>query len=484
MSTPPNPPSDPVGPPTEPEGTPIPETPARTSLSKPPSTEPTPPDAPPATPPTSLSKAPQDAPPTAPATSLSKTPQDAPPTAPATSLSKTPQDARPAAPAAPAAPPIPTPTPTLHNHFGPDAPPAAPPAPAPVEPPPGGFGAPTAAGAPTPPAAPAEHNPFAPPAPGGFAPLTPPPPSAGGHGVPANAWGAPTGPITGYPGQPAHPGYPGQPAHPGYPGQPAHPGHPGYAGYPAPAPATNGLAVAALTLGIIAIPATLAPFFFWLGTLVGLTALGMGIGAMAAARHGAARKGMALAGTILGVVSVLTSVGGGFLTVAVVRSSAESIDEDWEEDEPFTMPSGGPTYSLPPTTPDEGPGRSTPLAFGQTYSYPSGIKVSLSSPKKYVSKSKVIKVGNAVQLTLTITNTTDKPHEVIYAVPDIRDEKGNEGEIVYDVRMPQHVEGTIQPGQSATGTIAYEIPEGATNIDAAISPGILLPEAKFSGPIG
>ncbi|MFF3016523.1 hypothetical protein [Streptomyces sp. NPDC057939] len=490
MSTPPNPPSDPVGPPTEAEGTPIPETPARTSLSKSPSTEPTPTDAPPATPTTSLSKPPQDAPPAAPAT-------------PATSLSKTPQDAPPAAPAAPAvAPPVPTPTPTptpapapaptaapapapaLHDHFGPDVPPAAPPAPAPVEPPAAGFGAPAAAEAPATPAAQAEHNPFAPPAPGGFAPLTPPPPPAGGYGAPANAWGAPAGPAFGYPGQP---GYPGQQAPPGYPGHPGHPGyppHPGYAGYPAPAPSTNGLAVASLTLGIIAIPVTFAPFFFWLGTIIGLTGLGMGIGAMAAARHGAARKGMALVGTILGVVSILTSVGGGFLTVAVARSSSESIDEDWEEDEPFTMPSGGPTFSLPPKPRDEGPGISTPLPFGQTYSYPNGIKVSLSSPKKYVTNSKVIEVGNAVQLTLTITNTTNKPHEVIYAVPDIKDEKGNEGKVVYDVRMPQHVEGVIEPGRSATGTIAYEIPEGAERIDAVISPGVLLRDVKFSGPIG
>ncbi|MEU9028244.1 hypothetical protein AB0D46_12015 [Streptomyces sp. NPDC048383] len=476
MSTPPNPPSDPVGPPTEPEGTPIPETPSRPSLSKPPT------DAPPPTPGPSLDKTPADAPPATPGPSLDKTPADARPTPPGPSLDKAPQDAPPATPAPTSAPPTPMPAPpppTRHDHFGPDVPPAAPTPPAP---PLGGFGAPTAPGAPATPsghADPAEHNPFAPPAPGGFAPLVPTPPP-GGYGAPANAWGAPAGPGGG------HPGHPHQPGHPGYPG------------YPPPAPATppaNGVAVASLVLGILAVPASFTPFFFWIGTLIGLTGLGLGIGGLVSARSGAPRKGMALTGTILGVVSILTSIGGFFLTVGVLDQASDRMERsiengEWDgvDDEPFTLPStgptGGPSAGRPPKAPAEGPGISTPLAFGQTYTYPNGIQVSLSSPKKYVSKSEVFKIGNAVQLTLTITNTTDKPHEVIYAVPDIRDEKGNEGEVVYDVRMPQPVEGVIAPGRSATGTIAYEIPEGATTIDAEVSPGGLQRDVKFSGPIG
>ncbi|MET9607151.1 DUF4190 domain-containing protein [Streptomyces sp. NPDC006512] len=445
MSTPPNPPSSPAGPPTEPEGTPIPETPARPSLDKRPPAGPGP-----ASPSLSKAPAPQDAAPADAAPSLSKTPAPAD----AVPAPVTPPPAAPAAPVTPAAPA----TPTLVT-------PSPSPSPAPVTPPPA---------APAAPSAPADHNPFAAPAPGApapagqFAPLTPAPaaPPVGGYGAPANAWGAPAGPVGGGPGYPGYPGYPGQ------------------TGYPPPAPrAANGLAVASLVLGLVALPVCFAPFFFWIGTLIGLTGLGIGIAAMAQARSGAPRKGMALAGTVLGGLSLLASVGGGFLTVAVLHEASDRVEQSIEEaqrDEPYAIPS----YGLPPAVPSEGPGLSTPLAFGETFTYPNGIKVSLSSPKKYVTSSEYIEVGNAVQVTMTITNTTDKPHEVIYAVPDVTDEKGNEGKLVYDGRMPKDISGTVKPGETATGTIAYEVPAGTRNINAQVSPGILLPDAKFSGPIG
>ncbi|MGW0394528.1 DUF4190 domain-containing protein [Streptomyces sp. NPDC003042] len=343
---------------------------------------------------------------------------------------------------------------------------------------------PAPAPAPAPPAA--EHNPFAPPspdaspAPSGFAPLTTAPPARpappagayGAPGAPANPWGRPSGP--------GYPGYPGQPGYPGYPGA--------YPGYPAPTPDTNGMAVAALVLGIVAVPVAFTPLLFWIGTLIGLTGLGLGIAALVRARAGAPRKGMALAGTILGVLSLGASVGGWFLTVAFIDKTKKEIDrsvEDsyWDdEEEPFTLPSP-PSYSMPPTTPSEGPGMSTPLAFGQTYTYPNGIKVSMSAPRKYVTANKYMDVGNAVQVTLTITNTTDKRHSVGYAMPRVTDDQGDAGKLVFDGRMPKTVTGVIEPGGSSTGTVAFEVPEGTKSISAEVSPGVLLPAAKFSGPI-
>jgi len=136
----------------------------------------------------------------------------------------------------------------------------------------------------------------------------------------------------GYPGQSGYPGQPGQPGQPGYSGQPGYPGQPAYgtgqtsygpgqspydpgrSTYPQTQPApygphpygygyggtgirkTNGMAVAALVVGVV-------------GLLVGVTgpvALVLGIVALAQIRRsGDDGKGMAVAGLVLGALQTL-----------------------------------------------------------------------------------------------------------------------------------------------------------------------------------
>ncbi|MFF4641643.1 hypothetical protein, partial [Streptomyces sp. NPDC001389] len=370
---------------------------------------------------------------------------------------------------------------------------AEPPAPAAGSVPPPAAGQPGAAGA-----AAQAHDPWATPAPGAFAPpaagtpgtFTPPAAGTPGAFTPPGPFAASAGHAYGVPGGSWGPPGPG-----GYPGYPGYPGVAGY--YPAPPPRTNGLAVAALVLGILSVLLGPIPFLFWLGTCLALTGIGLGGGALARARKGAGRKAMSVAGVVLGVVGLGASVGGWFLTSAVLDKARERIahervndpqwgedPEDWE-DEPFPGPTPTPTvprFSLPPKAP-KGPGISTPVPFGRTVSYPDGIKVTLAPPRKYVSKADWMDVGNAVQLSFTITNDSDKPHKVIYAMPAVKDDKGGSAKLVFDGDTPKRIEGVIQPGQSATGVAAFEVPEGTKSISAELSPGILMDPAKFSGPV-
>ena len=108
-------------------------------------------------------------------------------------------------------------------------------------------------------------------------------------------------------GQPAAPAYNdpsyNQPAsnQPGY-GQPA-PG--GYGGAPAAAP-SNGLGVAALVLGIVALLFCWVPF---LGGLVALIGLILGFIARGKVRRGQATNGgMALIGIILSVLALIVNI--------------------------------------------------------------------------------------------------------------------------------------------------------------------------------
>ncbi|MFF2197883.1 hypothetical protein, partial [Streptomyces sp. NPDC058157] len=316
------------------------------------------------------------------------------------------------------------------------------------------------------------------------------------YGAPGGSWGPP--PQGGQGGYPGYPGYPGAPGYPGYPGYPGQPGVAGY--YPAPLPQTNGLAVAGLVLSLLGLVLGVIPFLFWLGGLLALVGIGLAGGGVARARKGAGRRTMAVAGAVLGVLGLGASVGGWFLTALILDKAHDRISherlndpqwgedpEDWEDD-PSPTPSA-PPFSTPPKTPKgsktpSGPGFTTPVPFDRTVTYPDGLKVTLSAPRKYVSKATWMEVGNAVEVSFTITNGTDKPHNVIYAMPAVKDDKGGSAKLVFDGDTPRRIEGVIQPGQSATGVAAFEVPEGTKSISAELSPGILMDPAKFSGPVG
>ncbi|RSS49354.1 DUF4190 domain-containing protein [Streptomyces sp. WAC07061] len=394
----------------------------------------------------SLTKAPQDdaapaehAAPAAPAPepakpSLTKTPQDA--TAPAEHAAPAPEPERPA----PAKAPQGGAAPAEH---------AAPPGPAPAPAPQAQAQAPGGGG----------FNPWASPAPGA---VPPPPPPAAGWGPPGQP---PTAPYGAWPGYPAY--------------------------QPVPPAPSNGMAVAALVLGLAAVPVALVPFVFWIGTLLGVTAVALGIAAFVRARAGAPRKVMSLFGVALGVLGLGASVGGWLFTVSLVDKAvdrarhAAAVDPDWDEDwEDDGDWEDGEDWEVDPhPTPPPGPGMTTPLEFGRTYTYPNGVKVTVEAPRKYTSGSKWIEVVNAVEVPFTITNTSHEPLRVVHAIPEVRDGRGPAGKLVFDGRMPKRVDRVLEPGQTASGSAAYELPGGTTSIGVELSPGVMLAPVKFSGPV-
>lgn len=150
-----------------------------------------------------------------------------------------------------------------------------------------------------------------PPPPGGGYPARPgggypPPPPGSGSPPPPNSGTFPPPPGGGY-GPPPPGGY-GPPPPGGYAPPPGNWGGPGGYGPPPPGygPQQNkGLAVAALVLGIIGV----ATFFFFLGGLIGIVALALGIVAIRQTRKGrAGGQGMAIAGTVLGGAAVVITI--------------------------------------------------------------------------------------------------------------------------------------------------------------------------------
>ncbi|NBM15306.1 DUF4190 domain-containing protein [Streptomyces sp. GC420] len=139
------------------------------------------------------------------------------------------------------------------------------------------------------------------------------------YGLPAATQGG-----TGYPG---YPGYGAGPAYGSHPGYPGYPGYQGWGVYPQP---QNGYGTAAMVLGIVAVCLFCA---YGLGMILGVLAIVFGILGRKRVRRGeATNPGQAVAGIVLGVVSiVITAVVVGLIVWAISTEDERGHDE-WEDD--------------------------------------------------------------------------------------------------------------------------------------------------------
>jgi hypothetical protein len=91
---------------------------------------------------------------------------------------------------------------------------------------------------------------------------------------------------------------------------------------PAAAPAGNGLAVAALVLGIVGVIVGLIPLFFWIALPCGILAVIFGF---AGRRRG--RRGMVWTGIITGTLAIVLGVVGPL----IVNDAFEDLDRELDE---------------------------------------------------------------------------------------------------------------------------------------------------------
>lgn len=249
--------------------------------------------------------------------------------------------------------------------------------------------------------------------------------------------------------------------------------------YPAPTPQPrNGLAVAAMVLGIVGAVLSLTVILFWLSWLPALLAVVFGAIGLGHVRKGlATNRAMALAGVILGVAGLLVSAGTGAVLVARVHAvdeelraqeaaaSARADEQAAQEKARIEAEIKRVEEEKEKAAADE---RARRLSFGQSYTYEDGLKVTMAEPVPYVPSRTVFetpKNTKIIQVRITVVNTGSKELSLDGSgLPFVRDSKGSlVFELIDGSGRFKLLGGSLGPGQEATGLSAYALPNSAAD---------------------
>ncbi|WP_267245581.1 DUF4190 domain-containing protein [Streptomyces sp. PR69] len=240
------------------------------------------------------------------------------------------------------------------------------------------------------------------------------------------------------------------------------------------------MGVTALVLGIVGVVLGLAVVLFWMSWLPALLALVFGFVGLAHCRKGVAtNRGMALTGVILGAAGLLIAVGGGVFSVLLVKDAAEDARAEIAEVR---------ASAAAEAEKEREKEKARHLSFGEAYTFENGLKVTVAKPEPFTPDSLVYghaKGNKAVQVTVTVVNTSAERLSVETGLPSVNDANGASTELVIDGSGRQKViTGYVLPGKEAIGKYAFSLPpDAADKIEVEFSPDSKRwPDAYWSGP--
>ncbi|WP_228978681.1 DUF4190 domain-containing protein [Streptomyces sp. DH12] len=255
---------------------------------------------------------------------------------------------------------------------------------------------------------------------------------------------------------------------------------------PAPAPASparNGLGTAALVLGIIGTVTGFVPLLFWLAGLLGLIALVLGLSGRGRAKRGeATNKGATTAGAILGLVALVLSAVGAFLTFKAVDEAVTEIDKQLSSTAPKDATGGTATKDATggaATKDGAADASATPvpevLGADETVVYDDDLQVTVSAAAVYTptEASDGHAEGNtAYRVTVVVENAGKETYDSDTAFLEARAGKdGVTAGQVHDEGL-DGITGAVAPGKRATGTYAFDVPAGAKTLTVEVTPGV------------
>ncbi|MFG2759255.1 DUF4190 domain-containing protein [Streptomyces wuyuanensis] len=240
------------------------------------------------------------------------------------------------------------------------------------------------------------------------------------------------------------------------------------------APARNGLGTAALVLGIIGALSGLIPFFFWLAGILGLIGLILGLSGKGRVKRGeATNKGVAVAGVVLGLVSLVLSVVGAVITFKAVGEAVDEINKVTSGSSATKKPAGGDKPLEKAKDGEDATGKA--LAAGDSAAYDDDLTITVSEPAAWTPGEYAIghtKGHKAYKVTVVIENAGKEKFEAALVTAEARAGKeGVKAEAIYDGKVGEPFTGTILPGKKVTAVWAFDAPADAENLTVEVSPG-------------
>ncbi|MFE6689095.1 DUF4190 domain-containing protein [Streptomyces sp. NPDC057743] len=243
---------------------------------------------------------------------------------------------------------------------------------------------------------------------------------------------------------------------------------------------SNGMGVAALVLGLVGCALGVLIFLFWLSWLPAVLAVIFGGVGLSQARAGrATNKGMAVAGLVLGIIGVLAAVAGAVFTVVLVddaRTRTKEVKTEQRVEKKAAEESAAAEE------------KARHLSFGESYTFENGLKVTVAKPEPFEPDAFAhghAKGNKAVQVTVTVVNTSSKRISVETGLPDVNDAKGASAELVIDGSGRQKViTGYVLPGKEVVGKYAFSLPaDAADRMEVEFTPDAMeWDDAYWSGP--
>ena len=245
---------------------------------------------------------------------------------------------------------------------------------------------------------------------------------------------------------------------------------PGYGPPQYPPQPRNGFGITALVVGLVAICLGLVPLFGLGAIMGGIVAVIFGLLGFARTRRGlATNRIMSLAGTGAGVVAGALGVWG----LVIVGNAFTELDNTLRGAAPSAAAPVGPDTAVGDTTGEEAP---TAGAFGQTYTWPDGLAVTVSEVKAYRPSSSAA-TGQAaaryVSMSVTLSNGSEKNVEAT-GTTLVATINGAPADQVFDSAkgIGGSPTSTVLPGKSVTYTVAFGVPaKEQADLQVEVRPG-------------
>ncbi|WP_130799141.1 MULTISPECIES: hypothetical protein [Streptomyces] len=106
------------------------------------------------------------------------------------------------------------------------------------------------------------------------------------------------------------------------------------------------------------------------------------------------------------------------------------------------------------------------LGDGDTFTTADGIEVTLGGVEEFTPSDYVDHTGTAYKFGVSVSNGTDEDIDVAILYKARAGERGVEAERLFDnANLDSDPFGTLKPGRTASGEIAFDLPEDAEFVD-------------------